>query len=154
MGRLEAFVSFHAGADRWSLDLIRHRPDAPDGCVAALILSALGQAARQRIGCLSLASCPLPGFGLTGLAGNWAEQLAIKGGAAGLRQFKGMFAPVRTRLYLAAPTDAGVLIAAAEVARAIRWPGALPHGCSPPAAKLSALHVTADKLAFESFPRA
>lgn len=145
-GQLVAFVSFHAGAREWTLDLVRPAADAPDGTVAALILAALSDARAAGVSRLSLAAAPLPAFGLTGWAGALAARLPGGRGNCGLRQFKMLFAPGRTRLYIAARSRPALIWSAAEIARAIRWPG--------PLARRKATHSNAvqdhpEKLAFD-----
>ncbi len=120
-GQVEGFVSFHQIAGEWTLDLIRKTGAAPDGLIQALIVAALADAAAAGVPRLSLAAAPRAGFGLGGRAGALLDRLT--GGGAGIRQFKGTFAPHRTRLYLAARSRPGLVLAAAEIARAIRWPG-------------------------------
>lgn len=43
-GRLLAFVTFHAARRQWALDLVRFRPEVPDGTIYALIVQALAEA--------------------------------------------------------------------------------------------------------------
>jgi len=125
--RLVAFISFHAGHREWTLDLVRPTVKAPDGTVAVLILAALADARAAGIARLSLAAAPLPAFGLSGLAGTLVARLP--GGAAhsGLRQFKMLFAPKRTRLYIAARSRPALIWSALEIARAVRWSAPLPR---------------------------
>jgi phosphatidylglycerol lysyltransferase len=146
-GVLLAFASFHQGRHEWALDLMRQAEGIADGTMAALIVRAMEEAAAAGVPRLSLAAVPLPDFGLAGRLGRFAQGHDPN---AGLRRFKAGFAPHRSRLYLAAPTRAGLMIAAADLARAIRWPAPLPQGetaRSRPATN-PAQHLP-DELAFE-----
>jgi phosphatidylglycerol lysyltransferase len=115
-GRLVAFVSFHAGMREWTLDLMRHAADAPDGTMQALIAYAIADAAAQGICHMSLAASlaprPLPRL-LNRLAGR---------DDAGLAQFKDLFAPRWQPLYLCAPSWPALALAGAEIARAVHRP--------------------------------
>lgn len=124
-GRLVAFASFHQGPQEWTLDLMRHHPDAPDGTMQAIITHAIALARAAHLPRLSLAAA--------GLLPNLPRALRRLSGAqdTGLRHFKQMFAPRWQPLYLAAPTRTALLVAAAEVTRAVHHPAPLrtrpPH---------------------------
>lgn len=144
--RLVAFISFHTGEREWVLDLVRPATKAPDGTVAALILAALSEAQAAGISRLSLAAAPLPALGLTGVAHRWGKRFGGGTAHSGLRQFKMLFAPKRTRLYIAARSRPALIWSAAEIALAIRWPAPLPAPKPPPP------HIVQDRrenLAFE-----
>jgi phosphatidylglycerol lysyltransferase len=87
-GRLLGFVTFHQGAREWTLDLVRLRPDAPDGTAHALVAAALAEAARAGLKRLSLAAVPverpLP---------RPLERPAAARSGDGLRRFKSAFDP-------------------------------------------------------------
>ena len=125
-GRLVGFASFHAGAREWVLDLMRPAADAPDGTMQALIAAAITEAGKTGVARLSLAALPPRAEDSTGpAAALWRH--AEKGkGAAGLRQFKMGFAPRLSARYIAAPTPAALMLAAADIARAIHRPAPLP----------------------------
>lgn len=107
-----AFVSFHATAQEWTLDLMRHGPDLPDGTMQALVTMAIRDAAAQGVPRLSLAAVPdLP-----------APLARLLPGQPGLAQFKQAFAPRWERRYLCAPGFAALTLAAAELSHAIRRP--------------------------------
>lgn len=144
--QLVAYVSFHAGLREWTLDLVRPTPDAPDGTVASLIAAALFDARAAGNPRLSLAAAALPAFGLTGIAGTIAARLPGGDGARGLCRFKMLFAPERTRLYIAARSRPALIWSAAEIARAIRWPCPLPVRQE---VNSSAIQEHPEKLAFE-----
>lgn len=146
-GVLLAFASFHEGRNEWALDLMRQAEGCADGTMAALIVRAVEEAAAAGAPRLSLAAVPLPDFGLAGRLGRFARRHDPN---AGLRRFKAGFAPHRSRLYLAAPTRTGLAVAAADLARAIRWPAPLPQGGTARARPGTnpAQHLP-DELAFE-----
>ncbi len=125
-GGLLGFVTFHAGCRDWVLDLVRVLPGAPDGTIYAMILHAIEMARWLEVEELSLAAVPVADFGLPGPLG-WAVLRATRG-AMGLAQFKSTFAPAWRVRYLAAPNAGALVLGALAVARAIRWPGALPPG--------------------------
>ena len=125
-GRLVAFVTFHAGATYWVLDLVRFRPEAPDGTIYAMIVQALEMARWLEIGEVSLAAVPDPAFGLTGPIGQIVRRATR--GSVGLAQFKSAFAPRWRPLYAAAPSRLALVIGGLEVARAVMWPAPLPKG--------------------------
>lgn len=145
-GRLVAYVSFHAGVREWALDLVRPAADAPDGTVASLIVAALTDARAAGIPRLSLAAAALPAFGLAGTAGAIAARLPGGESANGLRRFKMIFAPERTRLYIAARSRPALIWSAAEIACAIHWPRPLR---AKRQADSSAVQDLPEKLAFE-----
>jgi phosphatidylglycerol lysyltransferase len=125
-GVLVGYVSFHANAQEWVLDLMRPAADAPDGTMQALILAAVAQAQREGCPRLSLAALPPTGSCTRGpAAAIWRRAEGVPG-AAGLAQFKASFAPRWERRYIAAPNTVTLLLAAADIARAIRRPAPLP----------------------------
>ena len=125
-GALVGYVTFHANAQEWVLDLMRPAAEAPDGTMQALILTALEQARREGCPRLSLAALPPTGSCTTGPAAViWRRAEGVPG-AAGLAQFKASFAPRWERRYIAAPNTATLLLAAADIARTIRRPAPLP----------------------------
>lgn len=118
-GRITAFISLHDGAQEWTLDLMQHAPDAPDGTMHALIAHAITDARARNIPRLSLAAAGAP-RALPRLLRERADK-----SAAGLLRFKHSFAPQWQPLYLCAPSRTALLIAAAEITRAIHWPAPL-----------------------------
>ncbi|MFV1496133.1 GNAT family N-acetyltransferase [Phaeobacter sp. JH20_02] len=111
--RMVGFVSFHAIAHEWCLDLVRLLPDAPDGTGHALIRAALAAAAESGVSRLSLAAVPDHRF---------AKRLD-----PGLRRFKTSFAPTWEDRYVAAPSFLHMLIALGELLRLVHHPAPLPH---------------------------
>lgn len=117
-----AFVSFHHSAQEWTLDLMRHGTNLPDGTMQLLIQTAITDAARQGLPRLSLAAVP-------SLAAHPSRALRLIRTAlddcAGLARFKSSFAPQWQPLYLLAPNRATLALAAAEIGRAVLLPQAL-----------------------------
>ena len=108
---LIGFASFHESPREWCLDLMRTTDSAPDGTMHALINAALAEAASAEIPALSLAAVPdLPLRGMQ---------------ETGLVRFKRAFAPVWKPMYLCAPDPTSLVLAAADIARAVHWPEAL-----------------------------
>ena len=118
-GKLVAFISFHASGFGWSLDLMRHGDDAPDGTMQALMAAAIAVAAGQGVTDLSLAAVP------ASRPGRLYRAIDRATGAAGLRQFKALVAPDWQPLYLAAPGPVALTIAAIGISWAIARPGPL-----------------------------
>ena len=118
-----AFVSLHHSAQEWALDLMRHGSNLPDGTMHLLIQTAISDAARLGLPRLSLAAVP-------SLAPHPSRALRLVRAAlddcAGLARFKSSFAPQWQPLYLLAPNRATLALAAAEIARAVLRPQALP----------------------------
>lgn len=97
-GQLVAWISFHACRGEWVLDLVRYRPEVPDGTLYALVVAAIDSASALKVGRLSLAAVlQAGGHGLYGWGlGRAAAQ------ARGLHQFKAAFRPRWEPRYLAA----------------------------------------------------
>lgn len=134
-GRLCAFISFHHNSHEWALDLMRHRAATPDGTNYALIVHALQAARRAGITRFSLAAAPrLPNPGpllrrfvaqsncLSRWLASWMPGWGPNGVPNGLCQFKSSFAPLWQPLYIAAPNRAALVLAGAEIFRAIHAP--------------------------------
>ncbi|UTS80332.1 phosphatidylglycerol lysyltransferase domain-containing protein [Phaeobacter piscinae] len=115
--RMVGFVSFHAIAREWCLDLVRLLPDAPDGTGHALIRVAIAEAAELQIPRLSLAAVP---------DHRLAQRLD-----PGLRRFKTCFAPRWEDRYVAAPSVLHLAIALGELLRLVHHPAPLPRWSEP-----------------------
>ncbi|MBR9842400.1 MAG: DUF2156 domain-containing protein [Rhodobacteraceae bacterium] len=117
---LIGFISLHRASHEWCLDLMRALPDAPDGTMHALVHAAILAARVAKVETLCLAAVPAT----APRAGRFETRLRAltdrAAGGAGLRQFKASFAPRWQPLYMAAPTGAQLLLAACDLARAIR----------------------------------
>jgi phosphatidylglycerol lysyltransferase len=122
-GQLVAFASFHAGRSERTLDLMRIRPEAPDGTMQALIMAALTDARRDGIARLSLATIPArAGPQATGWQHGLAWWHLRLAGASGLAQFKDGFAPRYEPRYAAAPSWLALGLGLLDLAAAIRRP--------------------------------
>lgn len=135
-GRLVGFASFHANRHEWTLDLMRPAPDAPDGTMQALIAAAIPEAARAGANRFSLAALPPRAEDAEGPAALLWRRAEKGKGASGLRQFKMGFAPQLSPRYIAAPSQTALMLAAAEIARAIHRPSPLP-GVAPPRLRIA-----------------
>ena len=133
-GVLTAFITLHCGAGldgrvrEWTLDLMRHGPEITDGTMHALLHRAIMDAKDQSIAQVSLAAVPQWAFGprrfgILACLLRWA-------GSQGLRQFKDCFVPIWQPRYLCAPHDAGLVLAALSIWRAVRF-GGNQGGASP-----------------------
>ncbi|MEO1139982.1 MAG: phosphatidylglycerol lysyltransferase domain-containing protein, partial [Pseudomonadota bacterium] len=113
-GTITAFASFHATDRELCLDLVRTRPDTPDGTVHALVIEAVRFARTTGRDRVSLAALP-PKNGPVG----W---LAERTGTHGLRQFKDCFSPKRIPRYALGPGWVGLMVALVDLWRAMRRP--------------------------------
>jgi len=125
-GRLLAFASFHTGQAEWTLDLLRHGAEIPDGTMQALICAAAEAARAAGATRLSLAAVTAHAALASGLPAPLRRHAARRDADCGLRRFKAGFAPRWERRYLAAPHRAGLALAAADLALHIRAPAPLP----------------------------
>lgn len=117
---LVGFLTLHENAAEQVLDLMRMRPDAPDGTMHALLNFAIAQAASEGCTRLSLAAVPLEEQSDEPWAFHHARLKLDKiSGAAGLRQFKTSFAPSWETLYAAAPSRLALVFGALDVTREI-----------------------------------
>lgn len=125
-GRLIAFLTLHDSPDEWTLDLLRSRPDCPDGTMYALLAAAIDAARSAGIPRLSLAAVPRPA----------RRRRRGQTSDSGLARFKAAFAPHWEPLYLCAPSRLAMAIAAADIARAVLRPA--PLASVPASAHLEA----------------
>lgn len=126
-----AFITFHATAHEWCLDLMRHAPGVPDGTMHTLVVAAIDAARVSGIPRLSLAAttaCPDPS---RAIMRKLAQFVSARSGGPGLRQFKSAFAPTWEPLYAAAPTRLTLFIGLLDIARSIIDPDPLPAVNSP-----------------------
>ncbi len=121
-GCLVAFATFHAAAGEWTLDLMRHGRDAPDGTMHALIVAAAGAAQAHRIPRLSLAGMPLPADMIRSPVLRTINALGTRMSGQGLARFKTSFAPRLTPRYIAAPSRLALIFAVIGIAQAVRRP--------------------------------
>ncbi|MDC0737139.1 phosphatidylglycerol lysyltransferase domain-containing protein [Cognatishimia sp. SS12] len=119
-GALLGFVTFHATAHEWCLDLMRLRPGAPDGAMHLLVNSAILAAKDAGVPRLSLAAAPPPPEGHGPLETALRGLVCRKSGGKGLRQFKASFNPHWQPLYMAAPGWGQLTLAAMDLIRSVR----------------------------------
>ncbi len=134
-GRLIAFISLHTGPREWTLDLMRHGDELPDGTMHSLIRAALTDARHAGIPRVSLAAMPVQ-EGPEARAVAWVRRrITTRSGCAGRARFKATFAPRLEPLYAAAPTRLGLALALLDLAVAIRRPPPLgpAEDCQGPA---------------------
>lgn len=136
-GRLIAYASWLRAPGVLSLDLMRHRPDMPTGTMHALIQRVITDARQIGLQEVNLAALPHPAL---------PDRLSD---AAGLARFKRSFAPHWRPLYIAAPSQAALALAAMDVRRAILHPAPLPRQT----ADLWALDALADQSAPAPLPQ-
>lgn len=137
--KLVAFVTFSAVAREWTLDLMRHSAELPDGTMHALVAEAIAAAAEAEIPRLSLASVPWrPALCAPRLIQGFRGYFARASGGSGLTQFKNSFAPQWEVLYMAAPTRLSLLLGAFDVLRSVVCQPA-PRLSAPPVHQSEAL---------------
>lgn len=115
-----------------SIDLMRHRLDAPSGTMEFLFTALMLALKERGVPCLSLGMAPLAGLDPQRSRRTWDRFGALifrHGGSfykfEGLRAFKDKFGPDWTPHYLATPTSMPPLLPLADAARLIaRKPGA------------------------------
>lgn len=131
--RLVGFVSFHANAREWCLDLMRVLPDAPDGTMHMLVQHAIEEAAKIDVQRLSLAAAPAQPEGRARVETFLRKTHFNHAGGPGLRQFKSCFAPCWQPLFMAAPGPAQLCLAGIDLIRAVnlRSAPATPIYCAP-----------------------
>ncbi len=131
------FITLHDNGREWTLDLMRHSADLPDGGMQALVCGAVQDAAAQGLARLSLAAVPEAAFAPRRRDGtDWRRALRFVPPRAlaalrldmgeGLRQFKDAFAPNWEPRYLLAPHLPALLLASLSIYRAIAFPQPLP----------------------------
>lgn len=107
-----AFANLWAsgGEEEYSIDLMRYRPDAPDGAMEYLFIKLMLHAKEQNYRWFNLGMAPLSGLENRALAPLWNRlgSMVFRHGEhfynfRGLRQYKMKFDPVWTPKYLACP---------------------------------------------------
>ena len=119
---LVGFVSFHANAREWVLDLMRQSDDAASGTMHALIHHALKDAKQAGLHRLSLAAVPDDSKAQNTLERFIRTHVQSASGASGLRRFKASFAPRWEPRYLVTRRKWHAALAAFEIAQAIKNP--------------------------------
>ncbi|MFN8543628.1 MAG: bifunctional lysylphosphatidylglycerol flippase/synthetase MprF [Candidatus Binatia bacterium] len=111
-GRVVAFANLWrtAAREELSVDLMRHRPDAPPGLMDYLFVELMLRAQAEGYRWFDLGMAPLSGFEARALAPLWTRlgAFVFRHGEhfynfRGLRQYKAKFDPVWTPRYLASP---------------------------------------------------
>jgi phosphatidylglycerol lysyltransferase len=133
--QIVAFANvWRGGGVEASVDLMRHRPEAPAGVMEYLLIELMQWAKSEGFERFNLRMAPLSGLGEHRLAPLWhkiGRLVARRGsrfyGFEGLRAFKQKFDPVWTPRYLAAPPRQ-VTAALIDVARLIARPWSPPGG--------------------------
>ncbi|MEM9580381.1 MAG: phosphatidylglycerol lysyltransferase domain-containing protein [Pseudomonadota bacterium] len=123
-GQIVGFASFHTGADRWVLDLMRQDSDAPDGTMHAIVWNALLTAQQEGCAEVSLVSVPSLPPAVPKLL---ARSIALR--SRGLAQFKRSFAPAWRPLYAAAPGRLVLFLTLWDVWKEVQYPD--PLACEP-----------------------
>lgn len=127
-GRIVAFANVLASAGRHelSIDLMRHRTEAPKGIMDYLFIELMLWGAREGYGQFNLGMAPLSGLESHPLAPLWHRLgiLIFRHGEhfynfEGLRAYKNKFAPVWRPKYLAAPGGLGLPTVLLDVASLI-----------------------------------
>jgi phosphatidylglycerol lysyltransferase len=124
--RLVAFVTFHDGAQAWTLDLMRHDPDMPDGTMHALVAAAIAKAGTLGLPRLSLAGAPLGPAQRSPCAVRLLAAIGRRATGDGLARFKDSFAPRWQTLYAAGPGRLALVLGLVDTALIIRRPPRLP----------------------------
>lgn len=123
-GAIVAFANIWQTADRseLSVDLMRHRPDAPYGAMDLLFVRLMQWGAAQGFGRFDLGLAPLSGLSAQRLAPLWARLgAALRGqgerlyGFEGLRAFKAKFAPAWEPRYIATHPGAAAAHALVDI---------------------------------------
>ncbi|MFZ5709485.1 MAG: phosphatidylglycerol lysyltransferase domain-containing protein [Pseudomonadota bacterium] len=130
---LAGFVTFHAAASEWTLDLMRQRPGAPDGTMHSLIAAAIADAAAEAVPRLSLSAAAPDPAAARGTVGRLVAWMLMRRQGGGLSRFKESFAPRWEPRYLSAPDLVSLIRAGRAVAGAIRHPAPLPQRGRPAA---------------------
>lgn len=127
-GRIVAFANVLASAGRRevSIDLMRHRPEAPNGIMDYLFTELMLWGAREGYGQFNLGMAPLSGLESHALAPLWHRlgTLIFQHGEhfynfEGLRAYKNKFSPIWRPKYLAAPGGLGLPTVLLDVAALI-----------------------------------
>ena len=127
-GRIVAFANIWVSGDgeEASVDLMRHRPDAPYGTMEMLLLRMIEWAREQGYARFNLGMAPLSGMPSGRLAPLWARlghAMYANGerlyGFAGLRGFKAKYGPDWVSRYIATPPGAAMPRTLIDLARLV-----------------------------------
>ncbi|WP_348651039.1 GNAT family N-acetyltransferase [Micromonospora sp. WMMD812] len=119
--RVVAFAALLATPDRWGVDLMRYRPDAPRSVMEHLLVEVVLAARDRGLRSVELGLAPLAGLTGTDPLCRLGRAVYAYGerwyGFRGLRQFKAKFDPVWSPRYLAAPRERDLPLVLAQVGR-------------------------------------
>ncbi|MCP3735785.1 bifunctional lysylphosphatidylglycerol flippase/synthetase MprF [Sphingomonas sp. RP10(2022)] len=127
-GRIVAFANIWTSGDgeEASVDLMRHRPDAPYGTMEAMVVRLIEWARGEGYERFNLGMAPLSGMPSGRLAPVWARlghALFANGerlyGFAGLRAFKAKYGPDWVSRYIATPSGVAMPRALIDLARLV-----------------------------------
>ncbi len=116
------YISLHTSTHERCLDLMRASQAAPQGTMHRLVMRAIEDAADEGCPRFSLSAMPRHLQTDAPALDRWAIALATASNGAGLSQFKTCFDPCRAPLYALAPGWPSMVLALADLARAIRHP--------------------------------
>lgn len=134
-GRIVAFANLWLteGKQEASVDLMRHRDDAPNGAMDFLFVNLIQWAKERGYRRFTLGMAPLAGIDGHRLAPAWAKVAALVFrhgerfyGFRGLHGYKEKFAPVWEPRYVAGPRGLGLIQALRDLSRLIGREGAGP----------------------------
>lgn len=123
-GKALAFITLHDSSRDLALDLMRHAEQVPDGTMHLLVNTAIETARDEGRKQVTLAAMPATPPRESRIATRLRDRASAASGGAGLTRFKESFGPRRQPLYMAAPDSMTLALAAADIAKAIRSPGA------------------------------
>jgi phosphatidylglycerol lysyltransferase len=139
-GRIVAFANLWLteGKQEASVDLMRHRDDAPPGTMDFLFVNLIQWAKERGYRRFTLGMAPLAGIDGHRLAPAWAKVAALVFrhgerfyGFRGLHGYKEKFAPVWEPRYVAGPRGLGLIQALRDLSRLIGREGAGPPPPAP-----------------------
>lgn len=147
-GRIVAFANLWLteGKQEASVDLMRHRDDAPTGTMDFLFVNLIQWARERGYRRFTLGMAPLAGIDGHRLAPAWAKVAALVFrhgerfyGFRGLHGYKEKFAPVWEPRYVAGPRGLGLIQALRDLSRLIGREGAGPPPLAPAPAPVPAI---------------
>jgi len=135
-GRIVAFANLWLtpGKEEASIDLMRHRDDAPRGTMDFLLVNLMQWAKARDYRRFTLGMAPLAGIDGRRLAPVWAKVAALAFrhgehfyGFRGLHGYKEKFAPAWEPRYIAGPRGIGLIQALRDLSRLIGHDGPAPR---------------------------
>ncbi len=113
--KLCGFITVQTRQQTWSIDVIRHLPDMPNGAIHAAYAAVIADAKTSGAKILSLGAVPTADTVCK-------HQLKFRSAKAGLVQFKQSFAPTWRPLYHVAPTRLQWIVSIAHVVWHVQRP--------------------------------